>query len=102
MKNQMRFSTLSRDFGPLFHAKFMSKEAWDKAWKEGRFMTVYHSESDWRTPVFGLVRHDGFVNTICKVAFSKVLPKGIEQIVGMRDSDEAFKLCNSENNIQTL
>jgi hypothetical protein len=91
----IRFSTLVKKYGPVTLAKPMSDEAWNKAVEEGRFATVYHGENgDWCTPVLALVRHHGFCNTICKIAFAKPLPPEVKTIVGMKDNDDAFTLCN--------
>ena len=60
-------------------------------------MTVYHSESDTCTPVLGCIRRDGFVNTICKLAFAKPVPESITEVIGMKNSSEAFFLCNPDS-----
>lgn len=91
---KMRFSTLSRDCGPLKRATECTQAEWTLAVKERRFMTVYHGETDWCTPVVGLVNHHGTINTMLKVVFGKPLPANITEIIGMRNSDEAFALCN--------
>ena len=91
---KMRFSTFQRDFGPVKPACNAPLQEWNAAVADGRFMTVYHGESDWCTPVLGMVRHHGCVNTLCKLMFAKPLPPHITEIIGMRDNDDALHLCN--------
>lgn len=90
----MRFSTLLSKHGPIKHALECSEEEWQKAVAEKRFCTVYHGDNDHGTPLEGLVAHHGFVNTICKITFTKPLPLNVTHIIGMRDNREALDLCN--------
>lgn len=90
----MRFSTLLARYGPVMRSDKISQRRWNKAVAERRFMTVYHADNDWNLPVAGLVGHHGFVNTICKLAFAKPLPADVNEIIGMRDHQEAFEICN--------
>lgn len=94
LTKSIRWSTLVRDFGPVKHARSVSGDEWERAVSEGRMATVYHGASDWSTPVEAVPRHHGCVNTICKIVFAKPLPKEIVTIVGMRNSDSAFEICN--------
>lgn len=89
----IRFSTFLRDCGPVRRACNVTDSEWTAALEEGRFATIYHGESDLDTPLVGIVRH-GFVNTICKIVFAKPLPAGVDRIVGMRNSEQAWDLCN--------
>jgi hypothetical protein len=92
----MRFSTLLAKHGPVKCADKCTTPEWNKAVKERRFMTVYHGENDWCTPLVGRVGHHGCVNTICKLVFTMSVPPSVENIIGMRDNDEALALCNPE------
>jgi hypothetical protein len=92
----MCFTTLLTKHGPVTRADKMTDEAWNKAVSERRFMTVYHGESDWCTPLVGVVGHHGCCNTICKLAFAKPIPSSVQDIIGMRDNDTAFALCNPQ------
>lgn len=95
MSRKMRFNTLVRDHGPVQHAENMKQKDWKKAWDEGRTATVYHAdEGDWCAPVIARVRVDGFVNTICKIAWAKPLPDDVTEIIGMRNNQEAWDLCH--------
>ena len=96
MRTKIRFSTLLRDHGPLRVATRIPHDEWMAALAERRFMTVYHSEKNWCEPVAGLVAHHGFCDTICKVVFAKPLPPEVTEVIGMRDSQEAWDLCNHE------
>lgn len=89
----IRFSTFLRDCGPVRLACSVTDAEWTAAVQEGRFATVYHGESDWNTPLFGIVQH-GMVNTICKIVFEKPLPAGVDTIIGMRNNQVAWDLCN--------
>jgi hypothetical protein len=91
---KMRFSTLLKNHGPLKRAVDISDADWKKAVAERRFMTVYHGENDWCTPLVGVVAHHGCCNTICKVAFTKPLPAGVTEIIGLRDNQDAWNICN--------
>ena len=90
----IRFTTLLAQYGPIKHAQQCSHDEWIKAVAEKRFCTVYHGENDYATPLEALVARHGCVNTICKLTFAKSLPPDITRIVGMRDNQEAFDLCN--------
>lgn len=90
----MRFSTFMAKHGPVKKATHCTGPEWESAVKENRFCTVYHSENDHATPVEGVVGRHGFVNTLCKLMFTKPLPPQIDRIIGMRNSPEAFDLCN--------
>ena len=92
--SRIRFSTLLRDFGPLQQAKGLTEAAWKRAVAEGRFMTVYHGESDWCTPVVGVVRHHGCVSTLCKVVFTRPVPAAVTEVIGMRECETAWQLCD--------
>jgi hypothetical protein len=92
---QIRFTTLAKKFGPVQRADRMTNPAWNAAVAERRFATLYHNDNgDWGTPVIGLVAHHGCCNAICKIAWAKPLPRHITEIIGLRNSDEAFALCN--------
>ena len=93
---KIRFSTASRKFGPIRHAQKCSQQEWESAVREGRTATVYHAENDWCTPVCALIRRSGCVNTICKIVFTTRPPDDIDEIIGMRNSEEAFSLCNPQ------
>jgi hypothetical protein len=89
----IRFSTFLRDCGPVRLACSVTPEEWTAAVEEGRFATIYHGESDFCTPLVGIVRH-GMVNTICKIVFARPLPAGVDTIIGMQNSEQAWDLCN--------
>lgn len=89
----IRFSTFLRDCGPVRLACSVTDAEWTAAVQEGRFATIYHGESDWNTPLVGIVRH-GCVNTICKIVFARPLPAGVDTIIGMQNSEQAWDLCN--------
>ena len=89
----IRFSTFVRDCGPVRLARSVTDSEWTAAVQEGRFATIYHGESDFCTPLVGIVRH-GCVNTICKIVFAKPLPADVDTIVGMRNNQVAWDLCN--------
>jgi len=92
----IRFSTLSRKYGPVVRADKMPDAEWQKAVAEGRFATVYHAENNWCEPVVAVIRRHGCVNTLCKLAFAKPVPPDVGTVVGMRNNDEAWSLCNPE------
>ena len=94
MNTTIRFSTLVRKHGPLKQATACNQQEWELAKTERRFFTVYHAENDWCTPVLGLIGHHGCVNTICKVVFARPVPPEITEVIGLRNSDEAFALVN--------
>jgi len=94
MSKSIRFTTLVAKYGPVKHATRCNNDDWKQAVMEKRFCTVYHSENDHATPLEALVAHHGCVNTVCKLVFAKPLPPDITRIIGMRDSQEAFDLCN--------
>jgi hypothetical protein len=94
MSKSIRFSTLLAKHGPVKTAVKCTQDEWQLAVKENRFCTVYHSENDHCTPIEALVSHHGCVNTICKLVFTKPLPATINRIIGMRNNQEAFDLCN--------
>lgn len=100
MKRSIRFSTLLRDYGPLVNARHLTEAEWKRVvvdaefHQHGRFMTVYHGESNWCEPLIGLVNRHGFVNAIGKYVFSKPLPPEITEVHGMRDSQAAWLLVN--------
>ena len=89
----IRFSTFLRDYGPVRLACSVTDAEWMAAVEEGRFATIYHRESDFCTPLVGIVRH-GMVNTICKIVFARPLPAGVDMIIGMRNNQAAWDLCN--------
>jgi hypothetical protein len=91
---KMRFATLFKNYGPVRRAEGLTPEEWELAVKEKRFMTVYHSETDWCTPIIGVVGHHGFVNTMCKLAFAKPLPAEVKEVIGLKSHQEAWSLCN--------
>ena len=97
MNQAIRFSTLVNKHGPLKLAKACSQQEWDEAVRERRFFTVYHAESDWGTPVLGLIGHHGCVNTICKVVFNRPVPPTITKVIGLRHSEAAFALVNPDS-----
>jgi hypothetical protein len=90
----IRFATLLKHYGPVKRATQCQAEEWKQAVSEKRFGTVYHGESDFATPLEGVVAHHGCVNTLCKLVFARPLPPDVERIIGMRDSQEAFDLCH--------
>ena len=94
MRKSIRFSTFLEKNGPVKRATQCTQTEWELAVKENRFYTVYHGENDLCTPVEALVAHHGCVNTICKLVFTKPLPSDVNCIVGMRNNQEAFDLCN--------
>lgn len=94
MSKSIRFSTLLAKHGPVKRATQCTKAEWELAVKEKRFCTVYHGEHGYSTPLEALVAHHGCVNTICKLVFAKSLPPDVNRIIGMRDNQEAFDLCN--------
>jgi hypothetical protein len=93
---KMRFATLLKNHGPVHRATALSEADWQRAVTEGRFATVYHGESDWCTPLLAVVRHHGCVNTLCKITFARPLPAGVDEIIGLRDNDDAWTLCNPQ------
>jgi hypothetical protein len=95
-RKSMRFSTLLSKHGPVKHATDCTHEEWQSAIKETRFLTVYHGENDWSTPLVGMVGHHGCVNTICKLVLTKPVPPSVHTIIGMRDNDEAWALCHPQ------
>ena len=90
---KMRFSTLLRDYGPIKRATQCSDVEWRAACAARRFLTVYHGEDDWCTPVIGLVAHHGCVNTLCKLVTTRPVPPQVEEIIGLRDNQDAWDLC---------
>ena len=90
----IRFSTLLRDYAPVQLATKVTAAEWVAAVEEGRFATIYHGESDFCTPLVGIARH-GVVNSLCKIVFAKPLPAGVDTIVGMRNNQQAWALCNA-------
>ena len=94
MSKSIQFSTLVAKYGPIRHAEKCRVDEWKRAVSEKRFCTVYHGENDHATPLEALVNHHGCVNTICKLVFAKPLPSDVTRIIGMRDNQEAFDLCN--------
>jgi len=94
MNKSIRFSTLLAKYGPVKKATQCTQTEWQLAVKENRFCTVYHGESDFSTPVEALVARHGCVNTICKLTFAKPLPPAVNSIIGMRNNQVAFHLCN--------
>ena len=97
MNTTIRFATLARKHGPLKQAVDCNQQEWEQAKAERRFFTVYHAENDWCTPVLGLIGHHGCVNTICKVVFARAVPPQIMEVIGMRNSDQAFALVNHQS-----
>lgn len=97
MSQAIRFSTLVRKHGPLKLAKACSQREWEAVVRERRFFTVYHAENDWCTPVVGLIGHHGCENTICKVVFARPVPLHITEVIGLRNSDAAWALVNSDS-----
>ena len=96
MSHAIRFSTLLSQHGPLKLAKECSQPEWEAALRERRFLTVYHSENDWCTPVVGFIGQHGCVNTLCKVVFTRPVPPTTHQVIGMKDNEAAFALVNPD------
>ena len=90
---KMRWSTFVRDHGPVNIASAVTHEEWMMAVADRRFATVYHGDSDFCTPLVAVVRH-GMVNTMCKIVFTRPLPAGVDTIIGLRNSQEAYDLVN--------
>lgn len=97
MSQAIRFSTLVRRHGPLKLATTCNEQEWDAALRERRFLTVYHSENDWCTPVVGFIGHHGCVNTLCKVVFTQPVPPTTTRVIGMKDNEAALALVNPDH-----
>lgn len=94
---RVRFATLVRECGPVTHACAMTTADWQKAHAEGRFMTVYHGDNgDFCTPVAAQIRHDGFVNTICKLATARPIPADWQEVIGLRDNQDAWDAIQND------
>lgn len=91
----MRCSTLFEQYGPVKLATKISDREWLTAVDEGRFLTVYHGDSDHCSPLQGKVRHHGCVNALCKMTFGKPVPDHVDTIIGMRDYQPLWDLLNT-------
>lgn len=94
MSKSIRFSTLLAKYGPVKRATDCTRAEWELAVGERRFCTVYHGENDYGTPLEALVGRHGCVNTLCKLTFAKPLPAEVDRIMGMRENQRAWELCN--------
>lgn len=89
----MRFSTLVKKHGPVRRADTLTDAEWALAIERGCFATVYHASKDTITPVLALVGRHGCVNAICKIAWESPLPPDVEEIVGLRNNEAAWRIC---------